>query len=165
MLQSLLEQLPQDDPDYIYNLGCLLYQDGKYEDACKKFMSALQVLGYVPGMNKHTHTQDSLSNMNWWVYTRFVSSFLSTVLQRGSVSLQPEELRPGPQTHRRDHRPRHQATSRYQPITADAHLYVSTLTLFNHLFFLHTKIMYLKNIRIKKIHLLSFVSWHLQSWV
>lgn len=55
MLQSLLEQLPQDDPDYIYNLGCLLYQDGKYEDASKKFMSALQVLGYVPGTNKHTH--------------------------------------------------------------------------------------------------------------
>uniref|UniRef100_A0A3P8VNL4 Tetratricopeptide repeat protein 30 n=1 Tax=Cynoglossus semilaevis TaxID=244447 RepID=A0A3P8VNL4_CYNSE len=49
--KSLLEQLPQDDPDYIYNLGCLLYQDGKYEDACKKFMSALQVLGYVPALS------------------------------------------------------------------------------------------------------------------
>lgn len=48
-LQSLLEQLPQDDPDYIYNMGCLLYQDGKYEEACKKFTSAMQVLGYVPG--------------------------------------------------------------------------------------------------------------------
>lgn len=48
-IQSLLEQLPQDDPDYIYNMGCLLYQDGKYEEACKKFTSAMQVLGYVPG--------------------------------------------------------------------------------------------------------------------
>lgn len=47
--QSLLEQLPQDDPDYMYNMGCLLYQDGKYEEACKKFTSAMQVLGYVPG--------------------------------------------------------------------------------------------------------------------
>lgn len=47
--QSLLEQLPQEDPDYGYNVGCLLYQDGKHEEACKKFSSAMQVLGYVPG--------------------------------------------------------------------------------------------------------------------
>ncbi|XP_027140737.1 intraflagellar transport protein 70A isoform X1 [Larimichthys crocea] len=49
--KSLLEQLSQDDPDYVYNMGCLLYQDGKYEEACKKFMSALQVLGYVPALS------------------------------------------------------------------------------------------------------------------
>ncbi|KAM7387485.1 hypothetical protein PAMA_009889 [Pampus argenteus] len=49
--KSLLEQLPQDDPDYIYNMGCLLYQDGKYEEACKKFTSAMQVLGYVPALS------------------------------------------------------------------------------------------------------------------
>ncbi|XP_073351344.1 intraflagellar transport protein 70A isoform X2 [Pagrus major] len=49
--KSMLEQLPQDDPDYIYNMGCLLYQDGKYEEACKKFMSAMQVLGYVPALS------------------------------------------------------------------------------------------------------------------
>ncbi|KAG8006556.1 Tetratricopeptide repeat protein 30A [Nibea albiflora] len=41
----------KDDPDYIYNMGCLLYQDGKYEEACKKFMSAMQVLGYVPALS------------------------------------------------------------------------------------------------------------------
>ncbi|KAK2893411.1 intraflagellar transport protein 70A isoform X1 [Channa argus] len=49
--KSLLEQLPQDDPDYVYNMGCLLYQDGKYEEACKKFTSAMQVLGYVPALS------------------------------------------------------------------------------------------------------------------
>uniref|UniRef100_H3D143 Tetratricopeptide repeat protein 30 n=1 Tax=Tetraodon nigroviridis TaxID=99883 RepID=H3D143_TETNG len=49
--KSLLEQLPQDDPDYIYNMGCLLYQEGKYEEACKKFTSAMQVLGYVPALS------------------------------------------------------------------------------------------------------------------
>ncbi|XP_031174540.1 tetratricopeptide repeat protein 30A isoform X2 [Sander lucioperca] len=49
--KSLLEQLPQDDPDYSYNMGCLLYQDGKYEEACKKFTSAMQVLGYVPALS------------------------------------------------------------------------------------------------------------------
>ncbi|KAG7223202.1 hypothetical protein INR49_015810 [Caranx melampygus] len=49
--KSLLEQLPQDDSDYIYNMGCLLYQDGKYEEACKKFTNAMQVLGYVPALS------------------------------------------------------------------------------------------------------------------
>ncbi|KAM9360493.1 intraflagellar transport protein 70A isoform 3-T3 [Symphorus nematophorus] len=49
--KSLLEQLPQDDPDYVYNMGCLFYQDSKYEEACKKFMSAMQVLGYVPALS------------------------------------------------------------------------------------------------------------------
>ncbi|CAJ1075594.1 tetratricopeptide repeat protein 30A-like isoform X3 [Xyrichtys novacula] len=49
--KSLLEQLPQDDPDYIHNMGCLLYQDGKHEEACKRFTSAMQVLGYVPALS------------------------------------------------------------------------------------------------------------------
>nr|XP_020460562.1 tetratricopeptide repeat protein 30A-like isoform X2 [Monopterus albus] len=49
--KSLLEQLPPDDPDYVYNVGCLLYQDEQYEEACKKFMSAMQVLGYVPALS------------------------------------------------------------------------------------------------------------------
>ncbi|KAM8845608.1 intraflagellar transport protein 70A isoform 1-T1 [Spinachia spinachia] len=49
--KSLLEQLPQEDPDYVYNMGCLLFQDGKYEEACKKFSSAMQVLGYVPALS------------------------------------------------------------------------------------------------------------------
>uniref|UniRef100_A0A3Q0STF4 Tetratricopeptide repeat protein 30 n=1 Tax=Amphilophus citrinellus TaxID=61819 RepID=A0A3Q0STF4_AMPCI len=49
--KSLLEQLPPDDPDYVYNMGCLLYQEGKYEEACKKFMSAMQVLGYMPALS------------------------------------------------------------------------------------------------------------------
>uniref|UniRef100_A0A3B3I3M5 Tetratricopeptide repeat protein 30 n=1 Tax=Oryzias latipes TaxID=8090 RepID=A0A3B3I3M5_ORYLA len=47
--KSLLELLPQEDSDYVYNTGCLLYQEGKYEDACRSFMSAVQVLGFVPG--------------------------------------------------------------------------------------------------------------------
>lgn len=59
--QSLLEQLPQEDPDYVYNTGCLLFQDGKYEEACKKFSSAMQVLGYVPGSQlRHGYTLKGL---------------------------------------------------------------------------------------------------------
>ncbi|KAM9784441.1 intraflagellar transport protein 70A isoform 1-T1 [Syngnathus typhle] len=49
--KSLVEQLPPEDADYVYNMGCLLYQDAKYEDACKKFTSAMQVLGYVPALS------------------------------------------------------------------------------------------------------------------
>ncbi|KAF7650021.1 hypothetical protein LDENG_00132350 [Lucifuga dentata] len=49
--KSLLDQLPEDDQDYNYNMGCLLYQDMEYEEACKKFMSAMQVLGYQPALS------------------------------------------------------------------------------------------------------------------
>jgi len=49
LLQTLVEQLPQDDPDYDVDLGCLLYKEGEYEEACKKFMSSMNVLGYQPG--------------------------------------------------------------------------------------------------------------------
>ncbi|KAM8825310.1 intraflagellar transport protein 70A isoform 1-T1 [Synchiropus picturatus] len=49
--KSLLEQLPHDDPDLLYNSGCLLYQEGKFEEACRKFTSAMQMLGYVPALS------------------------------------------------------------------------------------------------------------------
>ncbi|XP_019745483.1 intraflagellar transport protein 70A isoform X1 [Hippocampus comes] len=49
--KCLVEQLPPEDTDYVHNMGCLLYQDAKYEDACKKFTSAMQVLGDVPALS------------------------------------------------------------------------------------------------------------------
>uniref|UniRef100_A0AAZ3QPV1 Tetratricopeptide repeat protein 30 n=1 Tax=Oncorhynchus tshawytscha TaxID=74940 RepID=A0AAZ3QPV1_ONCTS len=49
--RTLVEQLPQDDPDYDVDMGCLLYKEGEYEEACKKFMSAMQVLGYQPELS------------------------------------------------------------------------------------------------------------------
>ncbi|KAL2100615.1 hypothetical protein ACEWY4_002376 [Coilia grayii] len=48
--KTLVEQLPQDDPDYDVDLGCLLFKEGEYEEACKKFMSSMQVLGYQPDL-------------------------------------------------------------------------------------------------------------------
>uniref|UniRef100_A0A671P3S9 Tetratricopeptide repeat protein 30 n=1 Tax=Sinocyclocheilus anshuiensis TaxID=1608454 RepID=A0A671P3S9_9TELE len=48
--KTLVEQLPQDDPDYDVDLGCLLYKEGEYEEACKKFMSSMNVLGYKPDL-------------------------------------------------------------------------------------------------------------------
>ncbi|XP_016109503.1 tetratricopeptide repeat protein 30A isoform X2 [Sinocyclocheilus grahami] len=50
IFQTLVEQLPQDDPDYDVDLGCLLYKEGEYEEACKKFMSSMNVLGYQPDL-------------------------------------------------------------------------------------------------------------------
>uniref|UniRef100_A0A673KUF8 Tetratricopeptide repeat protein 30 n=1 Tax=Sinocyclocheilus rhinocerous TaxID=307959 RepID=A0A673KUF8_9TELE len=50
LLQTLVEQLPQDNPDYDVDLGCLLYKEGEYEEACKKFMSSMNVLGYQPDL-------------------------------------------------------------------------------------------------------------------
>ncbi|XP_013888312.1 intraflagellar transport protein 70A isoform X2 [Austrofundulus limnaeus] len=47
----LLEQLPPDDPDYVFNMGCLLYQEGRHEEACRNFLSAMQVLGYLPALS------------------------------------------------------------------------------------------------------------------
>ncbi|XP_051744407.1 tetratricopeptide repeat protein 30A isoform X6 [Ctenopharyngodon idella] len=48
--KTLVELLPQDDPDYDVDLGCLLYKEGEYEEACKKFMSSMNVLGYQPDL-------------------------------------------------------------------------------------------------------------------
>ncbi|XP_030646607.1 intraflagellar transport protein 70A [Chanos chanos] len=48
--KTLVEQLPQDDPDYDVDMGCLLYKEGEYEEACKKFVSSMQILGYQPDL-------------------------------------------------------------------------------------------------------------------
>uniref|UniRef100_A0A8C1Z5S2 Tetratricopeptide repeat protein 30 n=1 Tax=Cyprinus carpio TaxID=7962 RepID=A0A8C1Z5S2_CYPCA len=48
--KTLVEQLPQDDPDYDVDLGCLLHKEGEYEEACIKFMSSMNVLGYQPDL-------------------------------------------------------------------------------------------------------------------
>ncbi|GFO04338.1 tetratricopeptide repeat protein 30a-like [Plakobranchus ocellatus] len=44
--KSLVEQCPADDPDTEINFGCLLFKEKRYEEACEKFMGAMQVLGY-----------------------------------------------------------------------------------------------------------------------
>ncbi|KFM78434.1 Tetratricopeptide repeat protein 30A, partial [Stegodyphus mimosarum] len=49
--KSLVDQSPPGDPDTEVNLGCLLFKEGRYEDACKKFMQAMQVEGYVPDLS------------------------------------------------------------------------------------------------------------------
>ncbi|CAL1529886.1 unnamed protein product [Lymnaea stagnalis] len=44
--KSLVEQCPADDPDTEINFGCLLYKEKRYEEACAKFLGAMQVVGY-----------------------------------------------------------------------------------------------------------------------
>ncbi|XP_069762891.1 intraflagellar transport protein 70A isoform X6 [Narcine bancroftii] len=48
--KSLVEQQPADDPDTEINLGCLLYKERHYEEACKKYTTAMQIVGYKPDL-------------------------------------------------------------------------------------------------------------------
>ncbi|XP_019378550.1 PREDICTED: tetratricopeptide repeat protein 30A-like [Gavialis gangeticus] len=38
-------------PEAEVNLGCLLYREGRHEEACSKFAGAMQVLGYSPELS------------------------------------------------------------------------------------------------------------------
>ncbi|KAG7273099.1 hypothetical protein CRUP_024829, partial [Coryphaenoides rupestris] len=49
--KTLVEQLPPEEPDYEVKMGCLLYQEEQYEEACRRFTSAMQVLGYQPDLS------------------------------------------------------------------------------------------------------------------
>ncbi|XP_066978143.1 intraflagellar transport protein 70A isoform X1 [Macrobrachium rosenbergii] len=49
--KSLVDQCPPDDPDTEVNHGCLLYKEGRYEEACQKFSNALQVAGHQPHLS------------------------------------------------------------------------------------------------------------------
>lgn len=49
--KSLVEQCSGDDPDVEINLGCLLYKEGRFSEACQKFSSAMNVLGYQPDLS------------------------------------------------------------------------------------------------------------------
>lgn len=44
--KSLVEQCPADDPETEVNTGCLLFKENRYEEACAKFTTAMQILGY-----------------------------------------------------------------------------------------------------------------------
>ncbi|NXH15396.1 TT30B protein, partial [Bucco capensis] len=55
--KSLVEEVlatatdPSEGADAEINLGCLLYQQGRHEEASTKFASAMQVLGYCPELS------------------------------------------------------------------------------------------------------------------
>ncbi|XP_064469496.1 intraflagellar transport protein 70A-like [Ornithodoros turicata] len=44
--KGLVEQFQRDDPDTEVNLGCLAYKEGRYDEACSRFTTALQTEGY-----------------------------------------------------------------------------------------------------------------------
>lgn len=50
-VKSLIDQCSVDDIDTEINLGCLLYKEGEYEKALKKFLSALQIVGFKPHLS------------------------------------------------------------------------------------------------------------------
>lgn len=49
--KSMVEQCAADDPDTEINLGCLLYKEGRYAEACQKFQTAMNILGYQPDLS------------------------------------------------------------------------------------------------------------------
>lgn len=46
--KTLTEQIPNEDPDKEVNLGCLLFKEGRYDEAIIKFSTSLQVEGSRP---------------------------------------------------------------------------------------------------------------------
>ena len=108
-----MEQLPQEEPDYDVKLGCILYHEEQYEEACRRFTSAQQVLGYQPGIPSlyilhtvyiyATHCIHSMLIHSGLTLTLSLSLSPRLVLQHGSVLLQHEELQRSPEAHRRDH--------------------------------------------------------------
>eukprot|EP01086_Lenisia_limosa_P012454 TRINITY_DN40799_c0_g1_i1.p1 TRINITY_DN40799_c0_g1~~TRINITY_DN40799_c0_g1_i1.p1 ORF type:complete len:676 (+),score=138.86 TRINITY_DN40799_c0_g1_i1:100-2127(+) len=46
--RTLLESCPQDNPDVLINQACLLFKEEQYEEARKKYIEALNSIGYSP---------------------------------------------------------------------------------------------------------------------
>ncbi|KAI9098104.1 hypothetical protein DFS34DRAFT_619641 [Phlyctochytrium arcticum] len=44
--KALIDQTPPDDPDTLVNQACLLYKEGKFEEACGQYLDALKIVGY-----------------------------------------------------------------------------------------------------------------------
>jgi len=44
--KALLRQANQEDADLVVNDGCILYKEGKYDDARNKFQEAMNAVGY-----------------------------------------------------------------------------------------------------------------------
>ncbi|XP_061417408.1 intraflagellar transport protein 70A-like isoform X1 [Lethenteron reissneri] len=49
--KSLVEQCAADDPDTENNLGCLLYKEGHFDEACLRFTTAMQLAPYRPDLS------------------------------------------------------------------------------------------------------------------
>ncbi|GAB6033191.1 Tetratricopeptide repeat protein 30A [Chamberlinius hualienensis] len=48
--KSLVDKCPPGDPDTDINISCLLYKEGRFEEACEKFSEALKLAGYKPDL-------------------------------------------------------------------------------------------------------------------
>ncbi|XP_053570279.1 tetratricopeptide repeat protein 30A [Bombina bombina] len=76
--KSLVEQMSSDDSDSEISMGCLLYKEGQFEEACKKFMTAMQVVGY---------TQDLYYNIALCYYSmkQYAAAlkYIAEIIERG----------------------------------------------------------------------------------
>jgi tetratricopeptide repeat protein 30 len=48
--RTLIEQCPPADPDVEYNLGCVFFMEGQYEEAFRNFSMSMQKTGYKADM-------------------------------------------------------------------------------------------------------------------
>uniref|UniRef100_A0A1I8HYC1 Tetratricopeptide repeat protein 30 n=2 Tax=Macrostomum lignano TaxID=282301 RepID=A0A1I8HYC1_9PLAT len=48
--KALVDRCPADDADTLVNNGCLLYQEGKYQEACNLFTKALRIVNFRPDL-------------------------------------------------------------------------------------------------------------------
>eukprot|EP00232_Nephroselmis_pyriformis_P023531 CAMPEP_0182867166 /NCGR_PEP_ID=MMETSP0034_2-20130328/8574_1 /TAXON_ID=156128 /ORGANISM="Nephroselmis pyriformis, Strain CCMP717" /LENGTH=659 /DNA_ID=CAMNT_0024999505 /DNA_START=4 /DNA_END=1983 /DNA_ORIENTATION=- len=46
--KAMLEQCPQEDADTIVNMGCVMFKEGRFEEARSRFVEAMNTLGYQP---------------------------------------------------------------------------------------------------------------------
>ena len=52
--QTLVEQLPPQDPDTLYNQACLLFKEAKYAEASAKYTEISKIIGYCPDVVYNT---------------------------------------------------------------------------------------------------------------
>ncbi|RDD39424.1 Tetratricopeptide repeat protein 30A [Trichoplax sp. H2] len=49
--KALIDQCPSDDVDVEINNGCLLFMEDRYEEACRRFLTAQQMIGFQAGLS------------------------------------------------------------------------------------------------------------------
>ncbi|XP_065337988.1 intraflagellar transport protein 70A [Cloeon dipterum] len=76
--KGLVDSCPSDDPDTDINLGCLLFKEGRYDDALQKFTQALQVIGF----DAHLSYNAALCHFKLKEYT-VAQKYIANIIERG----------------------------------------------------------------------------------
>ncbi|TPX62634.1 hypothetical protein PhCBS80983_g00262 [Powellomyces hirtus] len=76
--KMLIDQLPPSEPDTIINRACLLFKEGKYEEACAHYLDALKMLGYQADLSYNVALCHYMLN-------QYVSAlkFIADIIEKG----------------------------------------------------------------------------------